>query len=167
MAWLWPVVDHARYSPHLRSLINPAIEGTFNGRHTEIANSARIQGSRTGTNSQQEHGTYARAKHASAEAVDAAPLALLAGGIAIGAIAGALIPRTEREKHALAPLGRELNRRASAAIAEARETGRDEFSELGLTKRAAKSQAKSLFDGVSQALSNVGAAAAKGAAARS
>lgn len=106
---------------------------------------------------------FDRAKHTTAQTIDAAPLAVLAGGIAVGALAGALIPRSQKEKDLLAPVGRELSQRASAAVAAARDTGKEEFSELGLTKRAAKGQAKSLLEGVTQALTNAGAAAAKSA----
>ena len=114
-----------------------------------------------------DNGRYDRAKSATGDAIDAAPLAVLAGGIAIGALAGALIPRSEKEKQLLAPVGRELSQRATAAVTAARETGKEEFSELGLTKRAAKGQAKSLLEGVTQALTNVGAAAAKSASTKS
>src|ERR1700712_1107868 len=42
---------------------------------------------------------------ASAQAVDTAPLTALAGAIALGAVAAAMIPNSSREVQALGPLG--------------------------------------------------------------
>ena len=110
---------------------------------------------------QQHEGRYARAADAATDTIDSAPLAVLAGGIAIGALAGALIPRSTREKELLAPVGRQLNQRATAAVAAAREAGKEEFAGLGLTKGAAKHQAKSLLQGVAKAVTTAGTAAAR------
>lgn len=110
------------------------------------------------------------AKHAAsdaarrtADAIEANPLAIVAGGIAIGALAGALIPRSAKEKELLAPLGRSLGERARSAVAAAREAGTTELQNAGLSKDAAKDQVKSLFQGIAKAATTAGSAAAQSA----
>lgn len=105
-----------------------------------------------------------QSKDSAAHSIETNPLGILVGGIAIGALVGALIPRSAREKELLAPLGRKLGERARAAGQAARAAGQSELAELGLTKGAAKDQAKTLFEGVAKALSTAGNAAAKKAA---
>ena len=98
-----------------------------------------------------------------AESIEGNPLGILVGGLAVGAIAGALLPRSDKEKELLAPLGRQLTDRAKAAVSAAKETGRSELADLGISRDAARSQAKGLLQGVSKALSHAGGAAVKGA----
>lgn len=95
-----------------------------------------------------------------AEAIEGNPLAVLVGGAALGALVGALLPRSDREKELLAPIGKRVNATAAAAIAAARETGQSELENLGLTKGAAKDQVRSLLQNVGQAATNAGKAAA-------
>ncbi|WP_375428674.1 hypothetical protein [uncultured Sphingomonas sp.] len=95
------------------------------------------------------------------ETVDTNPLGVLAGGLALGAIAGALLPRTDREKELLRPVGAKIGATAVAAIAAAKEAGRTEMEARGLTKDSARDQAKSLFENVVKAASGVATAGAK------
>jgi len=104
------------------------------------------------------------AARATAHAIETNPLAIVAGGIAIGALAGALIPRSAKEKELLAPVGRSLSERARGAFQAAREAGSSELQNAGLSKDAAKDQVKSLFQGIAKAATSAGSAAAKGAA---
>jgi hypothetical protein len=102
------------------------------------------------------------ASHATAratETLDANPLGMLVGGLAVGALAGALIPRSDREKELLAPVGAKLGATAVAAIAAAREAGRSELEQRGLTKDQAMDQAKSVVQGVAKAASGAATAA--------
>jgi len=89
------------------------------------------------------------------------PLGILVGGLAVGALAGALIPRSAREKQLLAPLGKRLGETALAAIAAAKAAGQSELGELGLTRDNAKGQAKGLLEGVVKAVTTAGTAGAK------
>lgn len=97
----------------------------------------------------------------SREALEGKPLGLLVGGLALGAAVGALIPRSDREKELLAPVGKRVNAAALAAIAAAKEAGQNELAELGLTKDGARGQVKTLFQGVAKAASQAGTAAAQ------
>ncbi|HWK36311.1 MAG TPA: hypothetical protein VNR91_08655 [Sphingomonas sp.] len=65
---------------------------------------------------------------ATVEALEANPVAVIAGGLAVGLIAGALVPRGEREKQVLKPVGRRIADGAKAAVVAARETGKAQLS---------------------------------------
>lgn len=94
------------------------------------------------------------------EGLEANPLGVVVGGLAVGAIVGALLPRSDREKQLLAPAGKRINETARAAVQAAREAGYAELDQRGLTKHAAKDQAKGLIDGLGKALTHAGTAAA-------
>jgi len=81
------------------------------------------------------------------EGFDSNPLAMLVGGIAIGAVIGALLPRTEREAKALGAVGEKVRGAANEAIEAAKGAGRDKLDELGLNKDHARETMKSLLDG--------------------
>lgn len=98
------------------------------------------------------------------DAIEGNPLSILVGGLAVGAIAGALLPRSDKEKELLAPLGRQVVDRARAATGAARDAGKAELATIGLSKDAARSQAKSLFEGVTKAIATAGTAAKDAAA---
>jgi ElaB/YqjD/DUF883 family membrane-anchored ribosome-binding protein len=69
-----------------------------------------------------------------AESIDAAPMAAVLGGLALGAIAGALIPRSAREEQLLGNAGRRLSDTAREAVRAARDAGRGQLD--GFTDRA-------------------------------
>lgn len=98
-----------------------------------------------------------------AEGIDANPLGILVGGLAVGAIAGALLPRSDKEKELLAPVGKRLGDSARAAAQAAKDAGRAELEEYGLTADAGREQVKSLLGNVGKALTTAGSAAAKAA----
>jgi hypothetical protein len=79
------------------------------------------------------------------QSLEANPLGILVGGLAAGLVAGALIPRSEREKKALAPVGKKLAEGAVAALAAAKETGKEQLSAGVLSRDAAKESARKVF----------------------
>ena len=81
-----------------------------------------------------------------------APLAVLAGGIAAGAILAALLPTSRRERELLAPVTDSLRDRASAAVAAAKDAGQARLDELGLTRDAGGQAVRSIVDGATDAL---------------
>lgn len=97
------------------------------------------------------------------ESLEQNPLGILVGGLAVGALAGALIPRTDKEKELLAPVGKRLSEGARAAAQTAREAGRSELESRGFTADAGREQFQNLLGGLGKALSSAGAAAAKSA----
>ena len=66
--------------------------------------------------------------------IDASPLAALAAGIAIGAVVGALLPRSERETELLGPVGSKLGQAAGDIAKAARQAGQQELGLLGESK---------------------------------
>lgn len=79
------------------------------------------------------------------EAIDSNPMSVFIGGLALGVIAGALIPRSEREKTVLAGVGKRIADTASAAAKAARDTGKEQLSGATLSKDSAKSTAQAIF----------------------
>lgn len=89
-----------------------------------------------------------------------APLAVLAGGIAAGAILAALLPVSRGEKQLLAPVTDSLRDKASAAVTAAKEAGTARLGELGLTRDAGGEAVRSIIDGATDALKTSARAAA-------
>ena len=89
-----------------------------------------------------------------------APLAVIAGGIAAGAILAALLPIGRREKDLLAPVTDNIKDRASAAVEAAKTAGQARLGELGLTRDAGGEAVRSIVDGVAQAIKSSAQAAA-------
>lgn len=98
--------------------------------------------------------------HQTAHAAETNPLAVVAGGLALGALVGAIVPRSEKERELLAPIGKRLGATALAAVAAARESGKSELQNIGLTKGGAKDQVKTLLQNVAGAAATAGKAAA-------
>ena len=98
-----------------------------------------------------------------ASGIEANPLVLVAGGLALGIVAGALLPRSARERDLLSPVGAKVGGALTAALAAAREAGQAELDELGLNREAARGQVKTLVEGLLHAASTAGAAAAQAA----
>jgi len=95
-----------------------------------------------------------------AQSAEANPIAVLAGGIAVGMLAGALLPNSEQEARLLGPVGKRLTDTAKGAAAAAKDAGKAELDSLGLNREAAREQVGKVLDGVLKALSSAGAAAA-------
>lgn len=92
--------------------------------------------------------------------VEGAPLAAVAAGVVLGAVAGALLPRTERETKLLGPVGSKIGHAAADAAKAARDAGKQE---LGLS-RESKSPMEMLVDKAVEAVSAAGTAAGSAAA---
>ena len=103
----------------------------------------------------------ATASRKASDAVQDNPLAVLAGGLALGVIAGALLPRTRREEDLLGDVGRKIHETAGEAVKAARTAGAEQLDSLGISKDNAKAQVSSLLDGVVKAASSTGTAAAQ------
>jgi ElaB/YqjD/DUF883 family membrane-anchored ribosome-binding protein len=87
------------------------------------------------------------------------PLVALVGGLAIGAIAAALLPRTKQEDKTVGNIGNKVRETASSAIKNARETGKEQLDALGVNSGAAKDQMRELFEKITSAASSAASAA--------
>ena len=101
-----------------------------------------------------------------ADGIESSPLALVAGGLALGAVAGAFLPRSDRERSLLAPVGAKIGGALTAAVAAAREAGQSELDGLGLNRQTARDQARTLVDGLLKAASTAATAGAQAATGR-
>lgn len=104
--------------------------------------------------------TASHARVRAADSVDESPIAAVIGGIAIGVLLGALLPRSQREAAALGPIGDKLASVAKSALAAAKEAGQGTLDELGVNKEGARQQVDKLLDTATQAASAAGTAAA-------
>lgn len=105
--------------------------------------------------------TAASVRSRTAETVDENPLVAVIGGIAVGVLLGALLPRTQKEADTLAPIGDKLASLARDALAAAKDAGKDTLDDLGINKDAAREQVNRLLDGAGKAVSSAGSAAAE------
>lgn len=109
---------------------------------------------------------FARTRDAAADAarrtaqgIEANPLGIVVGGLAVGVLAGALLPRSDKEKELLAPVGKRLSDTARSAISTAKEQGLAELGTLGLTRDAARDQVRNVLGGLGKAAAAAGTAA--------
>jgi ElaB/YqjD/DUF883 family membrane-anchored ribosome-binding protein len=98
--------------------------------------------------------------------IEANPLAIVAGGIAIGAIVGMLLPTSKREQKALGKAGKKLNKAAKRASEAAKIAGKDKIDSLGLNQDALRDQFRDLVSKASEAVKAAGKAAAEEARKR-
>lgn len=87
------------------------------------------------------------------------PLAAVAGGIAVGALIGALLPRTERENQILGPVGSRVRAGAKDAAEAAKAAGIAKLAELGISEDAAKEKLGTLLSSAKEAATSAGTAA--------
>lgn len=91
--------------------------------------------------------------------VEGNPLAALLGGLALGAAAGALLARSDKEKAMLAPLGDKIADAAQAAIAAGREAGTKALDDSGFSSEGLREQVTKLLGQAGSAANVVGTAA--------
>lgn len=92
------------------------------------------------------------AYEASAHAIDSAPLTALAGAIAVGAVAAALLPSSTREVQALGPLGDRVRGALDVAFTAAKSAGAEQLTARGLTAAATSSGAGALLGSIVKAV---------------
>ncbi|NNC71882.1 MAG: hypothetical protein HKN78_03295 [Sphingomonadaceae bacterium] len=96
-----------------------------------------------------------------AAAVKSNPIAAVVGGLGIGMLLGALLPRSRREAEMLGPYGSKITDRARDAANAARAVGEEKLDELGFVKDNARETAKKLMDTAKEAANEASSAAAE------
>lgn len=103
---------------------------------------------------------YETAGRKTSEGIDSNPVAAVVGGLAIGALVAALLPRTSREEEYLGGVGRKITDGAREAARAAKEAGRGQLDELGLSRDGLQSKLNEFTDkAVGAVKSSAGAAA--------
>jgi ElaB/YqjD/DUF883 family membrane-anchored ribosome-binding protein len=100
------------------------------------------------------------------QTIDKNPLVIVAGGLAIGAIVGMLLPKTDREKTVFGKAGKIVNDTAKRATDAAKQAGKSRVDELGLNADSMREQFRDLVDKASEAVKAAGKAAANEARKR-
>jgi hypothetical protein len=94
---------------------------------------------------------YDSARERATDQVGGSPLLALGGGLALGALAAALLPRTRAEVRLMGKAGSRITTSARDAFDAAREAGREKLTELNITRDAGASAVQSLVDGLTEA----------------
>lgn len=94
-----------------------------------------------------------------AAGIEANPAVALLGGLALGVVAAALIPRSERETALLEPVGARIADAAKAALEVGKTAGATAFADAGLAPDTLREQARTLFEQAIKAAGTAGAAA--------
>jgi hypothetical protein len=108
---------------------------------------------------------YETAGRKASQGIDSNPVAAVVGGLAVGAIVAALLPRTSREEELLGGVGRKIADSAREAASAAKEAGRGQLDELGLSRDGLRSKLDEFTDRAVGAV-KTSAGAAAGAARR-
>lgn len=99
------------------------------------------------------------AKAKAKDGIDTNPLLALGGGLALGALIAALLPKTKAEERLLGETGRKITGTARDAATAAKDAGREKLAELNITKDAGANAIQSLLDGLRDAARTSGQAA--------
>ncbi len=85
-----------------------------------------------------------RAAEKTSETIDTNPMIALAGGLALGAVLAAFLPKTRKEDELLGDYGRKINQTARDAARAAKEAGTGKLDELGYNRDNIKQKVDAL-----------------------
>lgn len=128
---------------------NSNTDGRSTGTSVSTGN-AKSSNSTTAAARQRAIEAYDSARGSVSDTVSDAPLLVLAGGIAAGALLAAFLPRTEAEDRLIQPTARRVRESARAAADAARQTGSQRLGDFGLTPDKAEETIRSLLDNVAE-----------------
>lgn len=102
---------------------------------------------------------YDSGRERARESLDGSPLLALGGGLAIGALIAALLPKTQTEEKLMGGVGGRITDAARTATEAAKTAGRERLAELNITRDAGKGAVQNLIDGFAEAAKSSGQAA--------
>lgn len=157
--------------PASASANNSGADGDEQGGRTAAARqafeSARERTSAAYATAREKAGSaYETAGRKTSQSIESNPVAAVVGGLAIGAIAAALLPRTSREDELLGTVGRKINDSAREAANAAKEAGRSQLDELGLNRDGLQGKLNAFTDRAVGAVKGSAGAVADAAARR-
>lgn len=91
-----------------------------------------------------------RARQRTSDGIDSNPVAALIGGLAIGGVIAALLPRTRKEEELLGGYGGRIKEGARDAARAAREAGVSKLDELGYNRAAVKEKLQAVREDISE-----------------
>lgn len=94
-----------------------------------------------------------------AVALDENPFAALVGGLALGALVGALLPRSRKEAELLSGVGEKINETGRRVADAARDATKETIDSYGLGGDFALNKVSSFFESATKAASSIGSAA--------
>ena len=109
---------------------------------------------------------YDDAREQARERLEGSPLLALGGGLALGALVGALLPATRTESRLIGKAGSRITTSARDAFDAAKEAGREKLTELNITRDAGAGAVQALIDGLGEAARTSGQAAVDAVRAR-
>ncbi len=101
-----------------------------------------------------------KAKAATSDGISRNPLAAVAGGLVLGAIAAALLPHTRREDRLVGKVGKNVRSKAGDAAKVARKTAMEKLDTLGINADSARGQIRDLASKLGEVASTAGKSAA-------
>jgi hypothetical protein len=105
---------------------------------TGAAEAYRAARERTATAYEEARAGARTAGRKTLEGIESNPVAAVVGGLALGALAAALLPKTRREEELLGDVGRRLNETARDAAKTAADRGREQIVDLGLNREGVR-----------------------------
>jgi ElaB/YqjD/DUF883 family membrane-anchored ribosome-binding protein len=93
------------------------------------------------------------------DSIDKNPLAVVVGGLALGLIVGALLPKSKREAKVLGKTGKRFNKKARKIAEAAKDAGKEKVAAMGLSGDAVREQFRDLVSKASEAVKAAGQAA--------
>ena len=106
---------------------------------------------------------YDSARERTRDRIETSPLLALGGGLAIGALVAAILPRSRTEERMFGEFGGRITGGARDALDAAKDAGREKLAELNITREAGKGAVQSLVDGITEAARSSGKAALEAA----
>lgn len=130
-------------------------------RRERVASAYEAARERAGAAAETLRGRAADAGRRTANTVESSPMAVVVGGLALGAVFAALLPRTERENRALGGLGNRLTGTARDAVRAARDAGKGTLDEIGYNTDNAKQKLSDIATNAAKAFGSSATAAAR------
>jgi ElaB/YqjD/DUF883 family membrane-anchored ribosome-binding protein len=127
-------------------------------RTSAAYSTARDRASSAATTARQ---SASRARQRTGEGIDANPIGAVVGGLALGALVAAILPKSRREEELLGNYGRRINDSAREAARAAKDAGRGKLDELGLNQDRAKQTLTDLAGKAKEAARTSASAAAR------
>ncbi|HEY0626853.1 MAG TPA: hypothetical protein VGD10_08975 [Allosphingosinicella sp.] len=118
--------------------------GRLSGARTKASDAYYAARERTSSAYGSARDGASRARQKTSEGIDANPVAALIGGLALGGLLAAILPKTRREEEMLGDYSRQINSRAREAARAAKEAGTSKLDELGYNKENAKQKFETL-----------------------